>query len=344
VKFFWPLALSVASSCFVGVTGCAHPAPSASAPAPGAEAEQRIVDESAEAVTRVRTNARFSSMDGFLKEAHGVLVFPRLIRASFIVGGEGGTGVLVARGTDGSFSAPVFYGIGSGSIGPQIGYREAAVVLLLMNDNALSAVLRSGLTLGANASVAAGNNAGEARASTVTKDVIAFVDVDGVFAGASIDGAVVEPRPRLSRNYYGADVVPKEVVLDRKYDHPGANALRAALGAKSMAKAVESGAAGGPAPGVAAPAASAGTSPDASKLVPPNGDQRACSPESRQAEACTMISAPVCGVVDTGVRCVAAPCPEASKLVQFSNACNACKDSKTLAYYVGACVSVPAAR
>lgn len=74
------------------------------------------------------------------------------------------------------------------------------------------------------------------------------------------------------------------------------------------------------------------------KLFAPKGEQRACSPESRQAQACTMIYAPVCAVVDTGIRCITAPCPS-TKLVKFSNACVACKDRSTIGYYPGECVT-----
>jgi SH3 domain-containing YSC84-like protein 1 len=208
---------------------CSRSTPPPSAPAPGAEAEQRIVDASAEAIRRLRVDAKFATLNDHLKDAKGVLVFPRLIRASFILGGEGGTGVLTARGPDGKFGAPAFYAIGSGGIGPQIGYREATVVLLLMTDRAVSSVLHSGLTLGANASVAAGTDTGEGRASTATRDVIAFVDVGGMFAGASVDGAVVEPRQKLNDAYYRTSANPWDIVLNRRYDHPGARVLRDSL-------------------------------------------------------------------------------------------------------------------
>jgi hypothetical protein len=75
---------------------------------------------------------------------------------------------------------------------------------------------------------------------------------------------------------------------------------------------------------------------DAPKLAPPSGEKQACTPESRQAQACTMIYAPVCAIVDTGIRCITAPCPS-TKLVRFSNACAACKEKGTLGYYAGEC-------
>jgi hypothetical protein len=51
-----------------------------------------------------------------------------------------------------------------------------------------------------------------------------------------------------------------------------------------------------------------------------------------------MMDAPVCALVDTGIRCITAPCPS-TKLVQFSNACIACKEKSTLGYYAGKCVT-----
>jgi hypothetical protein len=78
--------------------------------------------------------------------------------------------------------------------------------------------------------------------------------------------------------------------------------------------------------------------PSAVAAPPAKQEQRACSPESRQAQACTMIYAPVCAVVDTGIRCITAPCPS-TKLVKFSYACVACKDRSTIGYYAGECVT-----
>ena len=334
----WPLRLSVSLACLVSAAvGCHRESPPETASAPDVAAHaQRIVEDAAAAVNAMRGNAKFAALPSLLQDARAVIVFPRLVKASFIVGGEGGTGVLVARGPSGELSAPAFYGIGSGSFGPQIGYREAAVVLLLMNDGALSAVLRSGLTLGANASVAFGNDTGQSRASTATKDVVAFVDADGVFAGASIDGVVVEPRPKLDRASYGKDVVASELVLDRKVANPGAAVLRTALGTASGSAPSASASASAPS---ASASSDVATLPGDEKAPPaPTGEAHACSPESRQADVCTMIYAPVCAAVDTGIRCIRAPCPS-STYVQFSNACEACKNRNVREYFTGECAT-----
>jgi hypothetical protein len=62
-----------------------------------------------------------------------------------------------------------------------------------------------------------------------------------------------------------------------------------------------------------------------------------CSAESRRAELCTQQHDPVCADVDTGVRCVRAPCPESTERKTFSNACMACKEAKVMAYRKGSC-------
>ncbi len=173
-------------------------APNATSTSP----EQKLVDRAATAVTRMRASGNFDGMEYFFEHARGVLVFPRLIKASFIFGGEGGNGVLLAKKSDGSWSAPAFYSLGSGSAGFQLGYQEATVVLFFMNDAALMSAINKGLTLGADASIAAGTigKSGDATSTTTSKDLYQFSDVGGLFAGVSLDGTVVAARPKFNQS------------------------------------------------------------------------------------------------------------------------------------------------
>jgi hypothetical protein len=68
----------------------------------------------------------------------------------------------------------------------------------------------------------------------------------------------------------------------------------------------------------------------------PSGELVQCSEESRRAEMCTQNFDPVCADVDTGVRCIKAPCPAAERKT-FSNACMACKEAKVMGYRKGSC-------
>ncbi|UQA63352.1 hypothetical protein [Polyangium aurulentum] len=80
---------------------------------------------------------------------------------------------------------------------------------------------------------------------------------------------------------------------------------------------------------------------------PPAGGGRlaftACTPESRQAKGCTKDLRPVCGQVDTGVRCIKAPCPSAEPRT-FPNACTACLEAKVTGYFPMSCEDINSGR
>lgn len=103
-------AAIVASSLISATLGCSHPG-SAQAPQAKAqgEAEREIVERAAAAVTRMRQDPRYADMDSYIGQAQAIMIFPRVIKASVLFGGEGGNGVLVNKGTDGSWSSPAFY-------------------------------------------------------------------------------------------------------------------------------------------------------------------------------------------------------------------------------------------
>lgn len=227
-------SLGVAALLGLATASC-HSSRESELPQTVVSPEQRIVDRSAQALSRMRSDPDFGELDAYLARARGVLIFPRVIKAALVLGGEGGNGVLVARNPSGGWSAPAFYSIGAGSIGLQLGYQEASVVLLLMNDSTLLSVIDGGLTLGADASVAGGTvgRAGQARAAQAAADIVQFIDVGGVFAGISLDGAVLEERDTFNHRYYGADATTYSIVVERKVDQPGADVLRRALGTGS---------------------------------------------------------------------------------------------------------------
>jgi len=211
------------------LTGCygAHNSGSPETP----HYEQGLVDKAALVVRGMRQDPAFKHIEVYLKNAKGVLVLPSVIKAGFIYGGQGGNGVLLARTADGSWSAPAFYTLGGGSIGLQIGVQEAAIVLVFMNDKALRSAIDTGLTLGADATAAAGTAGitGEVASTHVFKDVYYFADVGGLFAGLSLEGGVIHVRDGLNKAYYGKEFTPREIVLERKADASGAALLRDAL-------------------------------------------------------------------------------------------------------------------
>ncbi|HYG80248.1 MAG TPA: lipid-binding SYLF domain-containing protein, partial [Pyrinomonadaceae bacterium] len=120
-----------------------------------------------------------------LDRAEAVAVFPNVIKAGFIVGGRGGSGV-ISRRVRGGWSAPAFFKMGGGSIGLQIGASSTDFVLLFMNDEALKGLLEDKLEIGGEGSVAAGPVGRAAAASTnATLDagILSYSRSKGLFAG-----------------------------------------------------------------------------------------------------------------------------------------------------------------
>ncbi|MFQ3622183.1 MAG: lipid-binding SYLF domain-containing protein, partial [Acetobacteraceae bacterium] len=115
--------------------------------------QQALVDRATLTVNELLGGEHGADARRVLRRARAVLIFPRVFRGGFILGGEGGSGVLLARDAAGSWSSPAFYGMGSGSLGLQIGIQDSQVMIFIMSDRALNAVLQSQFTFGADASL-----------------------------------------------------------------------------------------------------------------------------------------------------------------------------------------------
>lgn len=130
-----------------------------------------------------------------LDKAEAVAVFPNVIKAGFILGGRGGSGV-ISRRVRGGWSAPAFFKLGGGSIGLQIGASSTDFVLLFMNEEALKGLLEDKLEIGGEGSVAAGPVGRAASASTnLTLDagILSYSRSKGLFAGLELKGVVIDP-------------------------------------------------------------------------------------------------------------------------------------------------------
>lgn len=172
------------------------------------------------------------SLRHFLGQAKAVLIFPTLIKGAFLVGGEGGSGVLLAHNEKGSWSYPAFYTMASISFGIQIGGQTAEAMLVIRTDGGVEAVLEDQMKLGADASAAAGpKGAGidGAITSNIGPDILTFSTSQGLFAGASLEGAVIARRQDWNRAFYKEGATPRAIVVERAHANPAADALREAL-------------------------------------------------------------------------------------------------------------------
>lgn len=159
--------------------------------------------------------------------AKAILIVPDMFRAGFIVGGRGGTGVLLARSNDG-WSGPAFYTMGGASFGLQIGAQSQELVIVIMTDKGLNAVMNRRVTLGADSGVSIGELGAGAQASTgmdLKADMYAFSRAEGLYAGVSLDGTWIQPRKDYNGYFYGQGTTPEAILVQRTASNPVAQPL-----------------------------------------------------------------------------------------------------------------------
>ena len=160
-----------------------------------------------------------------VKNARGVFIVPRLLKAGFIFGASGGSGALFVRNEKSNmWSYPAFYTMGSGSFGLQAGVQAAEVILMVMTQKGLDAMLSTKFQLGADASIAVGPIGAGAQAATV--DILQFARTKGAFGGISAEGAAIAIRDKWNEEYYGKPVQPTDILVIRNISNPGADELR----------------------------------------------------------------------------------------------------------------------
>ncbi len=139
-----------------------------------------------------------------LDKAEAIAVFPGVVKAAFIVGGRGGQGVISRRIKNG-WSAPAFFNVGGGSFGAQIGAQKTDYVLLIMNQEGVRGLMEDKFEMGGEASVAAGpvgRTAGASTNATLDAGILTYSRTKGLFAGVSLQGAVINPDNDLNEAMY----------------------------------------------------------------------------------------------------------------------------------------------
>jgi lipid-binding SYLF domain-containing protein len=189
---------------------------------------EKLVTESASVVQGFAADPNLNWFREKVKDAKALLIIPQSLKGAFLVGGSGGTGVLVAHDAgSGEWGYPAFYTIGAVSVGLQIGAEASEIILMIMSERGMEKFLTSSLKLGADATVAAGPVGGGASAKTA--DVISYSRSKGAFVGASLDGAVVKTRDALNKAYYGKELSPTDIIIRKSVSNPQADGLRKAI-------------------------------------------------------------------------------------------------------------------
>jgi lipid-binding SYLF domain-containing protein len=177
-----------------------------------------------------------------LSNAKCILVVPNLIKGGFIFGGKHGRGVATCRTSDG-WSAPAFVSVGGGSWGLQIGVEGVDLVMLVMNDQGFQHLLSSKFELTGEGSVAAGPVGRHASAGTDWKmntEMLTYSRSKGVFAGLTLEGAVVEQDNDSTHAIYGGHMMFRNILSGKAATPRSADAfLKAVSEAGQQAKIAE---------------------------------------------------------------------------------------------------------
>jgi len=186
----------------------------------GQQQEVQTVVSARQSLDQFFANPGQSLPATMLEKAEGVAIFPNMIKGGFILGVNYGKGVLHVRNPDRSWSAPVMVTMGGGSLGFQAGVQSADILLVFATPRSLNGVLQGQkVTLGADASIAAGPVGVQANAGTDAKlgaEIYSYARSRGLFLGVSLGGADLSVDHNADSMLYGRfGVTPAEVFQNR---------------------------------------------------------------------------------------------------------------------------------
>ena len=203
---------------------------SAASPAKDKAEAEKVVNGATKTINNFAADPNMTWFRDHVKNAQAMLIVPSLVKAGFIFGGSGGTGVVLARDNQ-VWRGPSFATAGSVSWGLQAGASDAEVVMMAMTDKGKNALLSNKFLAGADASVAAGPVGAGAQAATT--DIVQFTRSKGVFGGLSLEGSVIAVRDSLNLAYYGKAVTPVDILVKGDVTNPQAASLIKAVTAKA---------------------------------------------------------------------------------------------------------------
>jgi lipid-binding SYLF domain-containing protein len=206
----------------------------ATAPAWADDAQdaRQLVEKAKLTVEQFQTDPNMSGFRDLAKKAKGMLIMPQMVRAAFIVGGSGGSGVMVARDEKaGQWRGPAFHTLGGASFGFQAGADAAEVIILAMTERGVTKLLSPQVKLGGDISVTAGPVGAGAAAATagLSADLISYSMAKGLYGGFSVDGSVAGVRTALNQAYYGKPVTPTDILIKGAVKNPQAEGLIGAV-------------------------------------------------------------------------------------------------------------------
>jgi lipid-binding SYLF domain-containing protein len=177
-----------------------------SVPAQAETREEATINQALTVLRELQAIPDTKIPDLLMSRAEGLVILPANVKVGLIFGARFGNGVMLVRNEDRSWSNPVFVSTGGGSWGFQAGGQVSDIVLVLTTRESVEGITDGKLTLGADASAAAGPVGRTAMAGTsVTFDaeVYAYSKSQGLFAGVSLEGNGIFIYKKANKRFYG---------------------------------------------------------------------------------------------------------------------------------------------
>lgn len=178
--------------------------------------EEKRVADAADVLDQLSRIPEKAIPPNLLSRAYAVAVIPNVVKAAFWLGARRGKGVLVVRQDDNSWSNPAFITLTGGSLGFQVGAESADVILVFKTRSGVDGITNGKLTLGANASVAAGPVGRQTSVATDIEfkaEVYSYSRTRGLFAGVALEGAGVSMDRKANAAFYGSTTMTPEKIF-----------------------------------------------------------------------------------------------------------------------------------
>lgn len=198
-----------------------------------APARATLQEDVSQAVTIIE---RFKDMPeegiptAVLRDAKGLAILT-VLKAGFVISGEGGAGLVVSKLGKGNWSGPSAIGTGGAGFGFQVGAAVTEFVIVLNTAEAVDAFARGGnVSIGADLTAAIGPVGRNLSADVLpVAAVYTYSRSQGLFAGVSLQGSVIATRDDANTEYYGRKVTPQEILSGKVKPPKSAQALESAL-------------------------------------------------------------------------------------------------------------------
>ena len=179
--------------------------------------EERLVLSAATVLSEVMGNPDSAIPASLLRDAHGLVIVPDMLKGGFVVGVRHGNGVVLMRDERGGWQSPAFVSLTGGSLGWQIGLQATDLILVFRTPKSVRNLLTGKFTIGADASAAAGPVGRQAAAATDARlgaEIYSYSRSRGLFAGVSVDGSALQIDSVATQSYYqSAMLAPGTVPL-----------------------------------------------------------------------------------------------------------------------------------